>query len=58
MPPCVMKNFPGLRHYRGNWAIEHKKVIADIGIPAYVVDVDVHEVPKTYWGSGGGLLGQ
>ena len=29
------------------------KVFVDLGIPAYAVEVIVHEIPKSHWGIGG-----
>jgi len=29
------------------------QVFVDLGIPQHAVEVVVHEIPKTHWGSGG-----
>ena len=35
---------------------EITKVFADLGIPAPAVEVIVHEIQKSHWGSAGSLL--
>jgi len=29
------------------------QVFVDLGVPAYAVEVIVHEIPKSHWGIGG-----
>ncbi|HIH96589.1 MAG TPA: 4-oxalocrotonate tautomerase [Thermoplasmata archaeon] len=54
MPTIHVNVWEGFGQEKAKNVIQNiTKVFVDLGIPAHAVEVIVHEIPKSYWGSGG-----
>ena len=54
MPVVHVNVWEGFGKEKTKIAIKNiTKVFVDLGIPAYAVEVIVHEIPKSHWGIGG-----
>jgi 4-oxalocrotonate tautomerase len=59
MPVVHVNVWKGFPEYKVKVLIEKMtQIFVEMDVPAQAVDIIVHEVPKTHWGTGGELCSE